>query len=175
MRPLLFYACVSPPSIGRGHSGTWLLGVGFRSVPVRLYTPPIRTYFRCGQEGHAAQYCKSRPTCTNCGQPHPFGECPNRGDGGGPSGGDAGGSQSAMPDGAEGVTPLFPHAGDPGLSPAPPHLGGPPTKHATKRDLSGLDDLIPAEPPCDVLLLQDTPDSLCSKFGGLPGHSLFLP
>ena len=29
--------------------------------------------------------------------------------------------------------------------------------------------------PCDVLLLQDTPDSLRSRFGGLPGYSLFLP
>ena len=29
--------------------------------------------------------------------------------------------------------------------------------------------------PCDVLLLQDTLDSLCSQFGGLPGRSLFLP
>ena len=29
--------------------------------------------------------------------------------------------------------------------------------------------------PCDVLLLQDTVDSLRSRFGGLPGYSLFLP
>ena len=29
--------------------------------------------------------------------------------------------------------------------------------------------------PCDVLLLQDTPDALRSRFGGLPGYSLFLP
>ena len=29
--------------------------------------------------------------------------------------------------------------------------------------------------PCDILLLQDTPDSMRSRFGGLPGYSLFLP
>ena len=29
--------------------------------------------------------------------------------------------------------------------------------------------------PCDVLLLQDTPDSLYSRFGGLLGYALFLP
>ena len=28
---------------------------------------------------------------------------------------------------------------------------------------------------CDILLLQDTPDSLRSRFGGLPGYSLYLP
>ena len=47
----------------------------FRSVPVRLYHPPIRTCFRCGREGHEARFCRSAAKCRNCGGGHAVWEC----------------------------------------------------------------------------------------------------
>ena len=56
-----------PHTLGAAILAHGSLVLGFRSVAVRPYSPPVRTCFRCGREGHVAQYCRNSPTCRNCG------------------------------------------------------------------------------------------------------------
>ena len=97
-----------PRKLGTAILAHGSLVLGFRSVVVRPYSPPIRTCFRCGREGHVAQFCRNSPTCRNCGRPHPFWECPNREGGGGQPLGGADNAGRRMGGGSEGVTP--PHS-----------------------------------------------------------------
>ena len=97
-----------PHTLGAAILAHGSLVLGFRSVAVRPYNPPVRTCFRCGREGHVAQYCRNSPTCRNCGGGHPFWECPARAGRDGPSvRGGGGGAAAGMGGhrGSEGVRP----------------------------------------------------------------------
>ena len=83
----------------------------FRSIPVRLYQPPIRTCFRCGREGHEARFCRSAAKCRKCGGGHAIWECshPRAMGGEGTSGGRSPlGNGRSVPETSNGRTDLPP-------------------------------------------------------------------
>ncbi len=70
--------CIVDRKLGEALLAHGSLVVGFQSVDVRDYHPPVRICYHYVYEGHLARFCRSPPHCRHCDGPHPLRDCPHR-------------------------------------------------------------------------------------------------